>query len=181
MTTTRKSYSVEFKRETAHLFLSRQVHIRELSKRRKVAEGMIRRWARQFPQNGASTGTALVPVTEQPQGELHAFRKPRKGGRYNAEQKAIVLQVLASNRLPVVEIQRRTGIHLTTLYKWQKEVGGAAVEPLHMDRTINTSQAAIHLKKAKAELLRGIQRGDIDDFDNVHLNALLALNAIMGK
>lgn len=191
MNKSRKQYTDEFKKEAASLFLSGRMEIREISKRKKVAEGMVRRWAREFkdqlPAADPHAGTALVPINgQEPVQTLETFKKPRRGGRYTTQQKSIVVQVIASGKLPMAEIQRRTGIHLTTLYSWDKEVkrgefGGSAQEGLHVERTISTAQAAIHLKRAKAELLSGIKRGAIEDFDNVHLNALLAFNALLGK
>lgn len=116
-----------------------------------------------------------------------------RNGRYTEEAKARTVQMITTRTMSLPKISETTGIHISTLYAWKKEVeaGGArAVVPAQAVvgdapsasiQRIDVHEGLANLTKAKRELMAAIRSGEVTDLDNFHLRALLALNMLVGR
>lgn len=126
-------------------------------------------------------------------------------GRYAEEVRTAFLAARAAG-VPLNTIQARTGIHQSSLYSWEKArvaSGGATTKaPKRTDVVpaekrepkdvaiiegrdellveLDAKEGFTNLVKAKKKLLARFRAGQLADFDEFHLRAMLAIKLIVG-
>lgn len=115
------------------------------------------------------------------------MKKVRK--QYPPEFKARVIAEVRAGAKPV-EVAKAHGVSVSMVSKWVagrgtmkvanvvKPANGNAVNAVAMT---SHRDAIVFLRRGKQELMRGIKSGVVSDLDNMHLMALLALNALQGN
>lgn len=137
---------------------------------------------------GVSRAEVMTKYGIKSNGRLSAWAKnlgkPTKAKRYPLaiREKALALR---ANGVRSVDVANQLKVPRSMIYYWthaQKSNGET-----HVEKELNVSASAVGhrnaitlLRKGKSLLLAGIRDHTINDLDNVHLMAMLALNSLTG-
>lgn len=124
-----REHPEEFKREIVRLWRSKQMTSTEIVKKKRISSGLIYKWAKLFPNEGADASAPLVNESTQSLKNAAAsadsvesstavtVRAPRDNDNRLLEKQRVYALIASGKN--VTEVSRITGIAKGTIYSWR--------------------------------------------------------------
>lgn len=167
---------------------------RDISKKMKIASGMLSAWKRKYFPTAAipskkSNGEAVEPKEEAP------VTKGKRSNRYPQEVIEAAVRRFNAKEASAIELAKEYGTSNTMIYTWvkkaKKQAGQARVamangmsaqdlksKKPHIARDDILKDAILYLRRGRDSVMSGIRNGDLKAPDEAHNLLMLALSIL---